>query len=99
MNQQMMEEAGTTKIKSSGSRRGKRHLFLWMLCQPVFLVVYTVCCRYAYKLCMYGGVKRRGSILFICGLFFLLYLLLYGYRCLRLKILTQEPEQIGRAHV
>ena len=92
MNQQMMEEAGTTKIKSSGSRRGKRHLFLWMLCQPVFLVVYTVCCRYAYKLCMYGGVKRRGSILFICGLFFLLYLLLYGYRCLRLKILTQEPE-------
>ena len=63
-----------------------------MLCQPVFLVVYTVCCRYAYKLCMYGGVKRRGSILFICGLFFLLYLLLYGYRCLRLKILTQEPE-------
>ena len=74
MNQQMMEEAGTTKIKSSGSRRGKRHLFLWMLCQTVFLVVYTVCCRYDYKLCMYGGVKRRGSILFICGLFFLLYL-------------------------
>lgn len=92
MNRQMMEEHGIIKTRSSDSSGGKGRLFWWMLCQPVFLAVYTVCCRYACQLCMYGGVKRRGSILLICGLFFLLDLLLYGYRCLRMKILTQEPE-------
>lgn len=93
MSHQITEKAGNLKRESSESKHYRRHLFSRMLCQPIFLVVYVLFCRYAYRLCMYGGMKRRGSILAACLLFFVIYLIVYIVRCVRIKVAeNQEPD-------
>lgn len=96
MSQQMMEKAGTTKKEFSENKYYKRHLFSWMLCHPIFLIVYALFCQYAYKLCMYGGVRRRGSVLVVCVLFFVIYLIIYIVRCFRIKVAVNQEADIDK---
>ena len=93
MNPQTMEKVGTTKNKSTENKSYKRHLFSWMLCHPICVVIYILFCRYAYELCMYGGVKRRGSVVVVCVLLFIIYLIVYIIRCVHVKVYkNQEPD-------
>lgn len=93
MSQQTTENPGIIRSRSFGSRGIGKHLFLWMLSHPLFVVIYVAFCRNAYKLCMYGGLRRRGTILLGGILFFAIYLILYLCRCRQIRVVTnQEPD-------
>lgn len=66
-----------------------------MLCSPIFLLIYWYFCRTLYKFCMYGGVKKRGSILAACMIFFLSYLVWYLVSVRKIKIAGELPEKMN----
>ena len=90
MNQQMKEKPGNTQDKLPLIKFARKILFTKMLCSPIFILIYWYFCKTVYKFCMYGGVKKRGSILIACMIFFLLYLICYFVRIRKLK-LAGEP--------
>lgn len=70
------------KVKTGGA--GPR-LFWWMLARPYFLLIYGIFWYTLYRMCMYGGIRKRGAALLACSLFFLAYLILFGIRLWRIK--------------
>ena len=76
MSQQMEEKAGATPVRSSYSRAARKIIFVKMLCSPVFVALYLFFCVVLYRFCMLGNVKKRGSLLVVCAVIFLLFLTL-----------------------
>ena len=95
MNQQMEERPGIIEDKLYLIKYFRKILFVRMLCNPVFILVYWYFCRTLFKFCMYGGVKKRGTILALCMVFFLGYLVCYFIRCRKVKVGTELPENIN----
>lgn len=95
MNQQMEERPGIIEDKLYLIKYFRKILFVRMLCNPVFILVYWYFCRTLFKFCMYGGVKKRGTILALCMVFFLGYLVCYFIRCRKVKYGAELPETIN----
>ena len=95
MNQQTEERPGIIEDKLYLIKYFRKILFVRMLCNPVFILVYWYFCRTLFKFCMYGGVKKRGTILALCMVFFLAYLVCYFIRCRKVKVGTELPETIN----
>lgn len=51
-------------------KRKKRDIFLFMLINPIFIVIYGVAAYYFSQLCQYGGVRQKAPILLLCAIFF-----------------------------
>ena len=96
MNQQTEERPGIIEDKLYLIKYFRKILFVRMLCNPVFILAYWYFCRTLYKFCMYGGVKKRGTILALCMVFFLVYLVCYFIRCRKVKVGTELPETINK---
>ena len=96
MNQQTEERPGIIEDKLFLIKYFRKILFVRMLCNPVFILVYWYFCRTLFKFCMYGGVKKRGTILALCMVFFLAYLVCYFIRCRKVKVGTELPETINK---
>lgn len=94
MNQQMEGKRGITPGKLPLIKFSRKMMFTKMLCSPVFILIYWYFCRTVYKFCMYGGVKKRGSILIACMVFFLLYLICFFVRIRKIQIAGELPEQL-----
>ena len=92
MSQQMEEKAGATPVRSSYSRAARKIIFVKMLCSPVFVALYLFFCVVLYRFCMLGNVKKRGSLLVVCAVIFLLYLTAYIVRICRMKVCDSLPE-------
>lgn len=71
----------------------KRNIFLGMLVNPIFVIVYGIAWKYFTLLCQYGGVRRRVPILISCGIFFLLFLFVYLLRVQRYQKNSTKEEQ------
>ena len=95
MNQQTGEKHGITSDKLSLIKYSRKMVFVKMLCNPVFILVYWYFCRTLYKFCMYGGVKKRGIILAACVIFFLGYLICYYVRIHKIKVAENLPEKMN----
>lgn len=95
MNQKMEEKHGITPDKLSLTRFSRKILFIKMLCSPVFVLIYWYFCKTVYKFCMYGGVKKRGSILIVCLVYFLLYLICFLVRIRKIQIAGELPEHLN----
>lgn len=95
MNQQTGEKHGITWDKLSLIKYSRKKVFVKMLCNPVFILVYWYFCRTLYKFCMYGGVKKRGIILAACIIFFLGYLICYYVRIHKIKVAENLPEKMN----
>lgn len=95
MNQQTEEKPGITPDKLPLSKFLRKIMFIKMLCSPVFVLLYWYFCRTLYRFCMYGGVKKRGSILIFCMTFFLAYLICYLVRVRKIKIAEELPEKMN----
>ena len=65
--------------------KNKSKLFLSMLVNPLFIIVYGIAWRELFLLCQYGYLQRNIPILFCCGLFFLIWLIWFIIRCIRKK--------------
>ena len=96
MNQQTGEKHGITWDKLSLIKYSRKKVFVKMLCNPVFILVYWYFCRTLYKFCMYGGVKKRGIILAACMIFFLGYLICYYVRIHKIKVAENLPEKMKK---
>lgn len=94
MNQQMKEKPGNTQDKLPLIKFARKILFTKMLCSPIFILIYWYFCKTVYKFCMYGGVKKRGSILIACMIFFLLYLNCYFVRIRKLKLVGEPSDGV-----
>ena len=92
MSQQMEEKALATPVRSSYSRAARKIIFVKMLCSPVFVAFYLFFCVVLYRFCMLGNVKKRGSLLVVCAVIFLLYLTAYIVRICRMKVCDSLPE-------
>lgn len=92
MSQRMEEKAGATPVKSFYSRAARKIIFVKMLCNPVFVEFYLFFCVVLYRFCMLGNVRKRGSILAVCAVIFLLYLIAYIVRICRMKVCDSLPE-------
>ncbi len=55
----------------------KGRLFLRMMVNPLFLIVYGVFWFHLYSLCQFGRVAKNIPVLLGCAVFFLLYLIVY----------------------
>lgn len=95
MNRQTEEKHGITRDKLHLTKLFRKVMFVRMLCSPIFILVYWYFCRTLYKFCMYGGVKKRGSILAVCVIFFLAYLIYYYIRVRKIKVAENMPEKIN----
>lgn len=95
MNQKTEEKHGITSDKLRLTKLFRKVMFVRMLCSPIFILVYWYFCRTLYKFCMYGGVKKRGSILAVCVIFFLAYLIYYYVRVRKIKVAEKMPEKIN----
>lgn len=95
MNQKTEEKHGITSDKLRLTKLFRKVMFVRMLCSPIFILVYWYFCRTLYKFCMYGGVKKRGSILAVCVIFFLAYLIYYYVRVRKIKVAEKIPEKIS----
>lgn len=73
----MAEEVTNIQDKSFLNKMMRRIVFINMLCSPVFVIAYLFFGKILYKLCMYGGIKKRGTKLGLCMLFFIVYFILY----------------------
>lgn len=91
MNQQMAEKHGITPDKLPLIRLFRKIIFTKMLCSPVFILIYWYFCKTVYKFCMYGGVKKRGSILIVCMVFFFIYLVCFLVRISKVRIAGEPP--------
>lgn len=94
MNRQTEEKPGITSDKFYLTRLLRKTVFVKMLCNPVFVLVYWYFCRTLYRFCMYGSVKKRGSILAACVIFFLAYLICFFVRIRKIKVAENPPEKI-----
>ena len=65
--------------------KNKRSLFLYMLVNPIFIIVYGIAWRELFLLCQYGYLQRNVPVLFCCALFFLIWLIWFIVRCIRKK--------------
>ena len=95
MEQQTEERLGIIEDKLHLIKYFRKILFVRMLCNPVVILVYWYSCRTLFKFCMYGGVKKRGTILVLCMVFFLVYLVCYFIRCRKVKYGAELPENIN----
>ena len=95
MNQQMGDKTGNIPDKLYFSKIARRVLFLNMLCNPVFMLVYFIFCRTLYRFCMYGGVKKRGSVLIICLTLFVVYWISFLVEASKITIIEGIPENIS----
>ena len=92
MSQQMEEKAGVIRVRSSYSKAARKIIFVKMLCSPVFVAFYLFFCVVLYRFCMFGNVMKRGSLLCICAIIFLIYLIVYIVRICRVKVCNSLPE-------
>lgn len=92
MSQQMEEKAGATQGKSFYSRTARKIIFIKMLCNPVFVAFYLFFCLTMYRFCMYGNVRKRGSLLAVCAVIFFFYLIAYIVRISRIKVCGYLPD-------
>ncbi len=95
MNQQTEGKRGFIQGKSHLTELARKIVFLRMLSNPVFILVYWYFCRTLYHFCMFGGVKKRVPLLVLCTAFFVMYLILYCIRIRRMKVAEAIPEQMG----
>lgn len=61
-------------------QKTKFQLFMSMLTNPVLLLIHILFWKELYELCMYGGTARRLPILGVCGVFFLVWFILFLVR-------------------
>lgn len=94
MNPQTQDRIGNIPDKSYLSKIAGRVLFLNMFCNPVILLVYYIFCRTLYRFCMYGGVKKRGSVLIVCFAIFVVYWIFFFVRVRKIKIMEGIPENM-----
>lgn len=71
----------------------KRNLFLVMLVNPIFVIVYGMAWKYFVLLCQYDGVRKRVPILILCGIFFLIYFLVYLFLVQRYQKNSSKEEK------
>lgn len=94
MNQQTEERLGITSDRLHSIKCFRKILFVKMLCNPIFVLVYWCFCTTLYRFCMYGGVKKRGTVLVACMIFFLGYLICYCIRTRKVKTTENLPEKM-----
>lgn len=95
MNLQTEDRIGNIPGRSCLSKIARRVLFLNMFCNPVILLIYFIFCRTLYRFCMYGGVKKRGSVLIICLMLFVVYCISFFVEASKITIIEGIPENIS----
>ena len=65
-----------------------RQLFLSMITNPIFIIVYWVSFYELFTLCKYGRIHNNVIILIICMLFFLVWVIILISRIIKSK--TQD---------
>lgn len=65
-------------------QKGNRYKFWGLFFNPITIIIYTIGCYYLYKLCQYGGVRKRLPIILGCFvsifIWFIICLLINHYR-------------------